>query len=128
MSHGILIVEDEETLSRNIKAYLERHNYIVRIADTGEEGLKQFESFKPKVVLLDFKLPGISGLDVLSRIREIDSKVIVIMMTAYGNVKIAVDALKAGAYDFLTKPIILGELKLLLDKVVGQIREGDGIN
>lgn len=122
MSCAVLIIEDEVTLSRNMKAYLERYNYDVRTAGSGEEGLQQFDSFKPDVVVLDFQLPGVNGLEILSRIRGIDPHIIVIMVTAYGNVQVAVDAMKAGAYDYLSKPLILGELKLLLDKAVGQTR------
>lgn len=122
MSCAVLIIEDEVTLSRNMKAYLERYNYDVRTAGSGEEGLQQFDSFKPDVVVLDFQLPGVNGLEILSRIRGIDPHIIVIMVTAYGNVQVAVDAMKAGAYDYLSKPLILGELKLLLDKAVGQAR------
>ncbi|MEK7306589.1 MAG: response regulator, partial [Nitrospirota bacterium] len=122
MPCAVLIIEDEVTLSRNMKAYLERYNYDVRTAGSGEEGLQQFDSFKPDVVVLDFQLPGVNGLEILSRIRGIDPHIIVIMVTAYGNVQVAVDAMKAGAYDYLSKPLILGELKLLLDKAVGQTR------
>lgn len=122
MSHGVLVIEDEKTLSKNIKAYLERYEYEVRIAGSGEEGLHQLEGFKPDVVLLDFQLPGMNGLEVLSRIRMADSQVKVVMITAHGNVQTAVDAMKAGAYDYLSKPVILAELKILLDKAVGQTR------
>jgi len=122
MSQGILIVEDEAILAKNIKRYLERHGYEVRIARTGEDGIAQFEDFKPDMVLLDFNLPGADGLEVLERIRALDSRVKVILITAHGNVRIAVDAMKAGAYDYLGKPVNLGELKLLIDKAVGQDR------
>ncbi len=122
MAHGVLIVEDETTLAKNIQVYLERYEYDVRIANTAEEGLRQVESFKPDVVLLDLLLPDMNGLEVFSRIRAIDSRAKVIIVTAHGNIETAVEAMKGGAYDFLSKPLILGKLKLLLDKAVGQTR------
>lgn len=122
MSCAILVVEDEITLSGNIKTYLERYQCDVRVANTGEEGLKQFESFKPDVVLLDYQLPGINGIEVLSRLKGMDPDIKVIMMTAHGSVQVAVDAMKIGAYDYLSKPLVLAELKLLLEKAVDQTR------
>ena len=84
--------------------------------------LEQFERFKPDVVLLDLNLPDASGLDVLARLRRQDARVPVVLITAYGSVQAAVDAMKAGASDFLTKPLALGEVKRLLDRLVGQER------
>lgn len=122
MSYAILIIEDETTLAKNMKTYLERHAYDVRIVQSAEEGFQQLETFKPDVILLDLQLPGMSGLEALSRIRERDPKVKVVMITAHGNVETAVDAMKAGAYDFMNKPLVLAKLKVLLEKAVGQTR------
>lgn len=122
MPYGILIIEDETTLAKNMKIYLERYEYEVRIAPSAEEGVQQLETFKPDVTLLDLHLPGMNGLDALSHIRRIDPQAKVVLITAHGNVETAVDAMKAGAYDFLSKPLILAKLKILLDKAVGQTR------
>ncbi len=122
MSNGVLVIEDEPTLAKNIKRYLERGDYEVRIAGSGEAGLEAYEAFQPDVVLLDYQLPGINGLDVLSRVRAIDTRAKIILVTAHGSTQIAVDAMKAGAYDYLNKPVVLSELKLLIDKAVGQER------
>ena len=122
MSHAVLIIEDETTLSKNMKVYLDRFEYEVHTAATGEEGIQKFESVKPDVVLLDIRLPGMTGLEVLFQIRKLDSQVKVIMITAHGNVQTAVEAMKSGAYDYLSKPMVLAELKILLDKAVGQTR------
>lgn len=122
MSYGILIIEDETTLAKNMKTYLERHEYEVRIAESAEEGFQQLESFKPDVILLDLQLPGMSGLKALTRIKERDPQVKVVIITAHGNIETAVDAMKAGAYDFVNKPLVLAKLKVLLDKAVGQTR------
>lgn len=122
MPYGILIIEDETTLAKNMKIYLERYEYEVRVAQTAEEGIQQLEAFKPDVTLLDLHLPGMNGLDALARIRQIDPQAKVVLITAHGSVETAVDAMKAGAYDFLSKPLILAKLKILLDKAVGQTR------
>lgn len=122
MSHGILIIEDELTLAKNIKKYLERADYDVRLAETAEQGLQLLESFKPDIILLDLRLPGMDGLEALSQIRKIDTHIKVILITAHGDVQTAVQAMKLGACDFLSKPIVLVKLKVLLDKTVGQTR------
>ncbi|MCG3113231.1 MAG: sigma-54 dependent transcriptional regulator [Candidatus Manganitrophus sp. SB1] len=122
MSYAILIIEDETTLAKNMKTYLERHEYEVRIAESAEEGFQQLETFKPDVILLDLQLPGMNGLEALSRIRDCDPQVKVVIITAHGNIETAVDAMKSGAYDFVNKPLVLAKLKVLLDKAVGQNR------
>jgi two-component system, NtrC family, response regulator AtoC len=122
MAYGVLVVEDEATLSRNIKRYLEQHGYEVRLAADAPRGLSAFEEFKPDLVLLDYHLPGGNGLEVLKAIRAVDRQVKVILMTAHGDVQVAVNAMKAGADDYVSKPVVLSELKLLVDGAVGQQR------
>ena len=109
MSKGILVIEDELTLAKNIKRYLERGDYDVHLAESGEEGLEQLEAHQPDIVLLDYQLPGINGLDVLRKIRKRDSQLKVILMTAHGSIEVAVDAMKTGAYDYLNKPVALAD-------------------
>ena len=118
MTHAVLIVDDEATLARNLAAYLERNGFDVRVAGSGEEGLQQFAEFRPDVVLLDHNLPGLSGLEVLERLRKGDTQVPVVLMTGFGGIEVAVQALKLGAADYLTKPVSLGELKLLVERLL----------
>jgi len=122
MAHAILIVDDEATFSKNLATYLSRHGYEVCRVGTAEEGLVQLTEFRPAVVLLDFNLPGINGLQMLAEMRQRDSHVKVIVITGQGSEQIAVDAMKAGAYDYLTKPVALGKLKIILEKMLGQER------
>jgi len=122
MSHAVLIIDDEETLAKNIRLYLTRHGYEARTASSGEEGLAVLDHFNPDLVLLDVQLPGMDGLETLRCIRTAARHVKVVMMTAHGGVQAAVEAMKAGAYDYLTKPLALSEVKLLLDTAVGQER------
>jgi len=128
MALAILIVEDEATLARNIGLYLQRHGYETEIAGSAEEGLQRLDAFKPDAVLLDLRLPGMDGLTALARMRAAESGLVVILITAHGTVETAVEAMKAGAYDFLTKPIVLGKLKLLLDKALGEQRRESALS
>ena len=120
MGNAVLIIEDEITLAKNIQRYLERAGHDLQVCTSGEKGLARFDSFQPDVVLLDYRLSGVDGLEVLRDIRNRDTDVKIIFMTAHGNVQTAVDAMKAGANEFLTKPVALAELKLLVEKAVGQ--------
>ena len=123
MGYAVLIIEDEAVLAKKIAKFLQNRGLDVRITDNGAEGLDNLTAFQPDAVLLDFNLPGsLNGLQVLERIRSIDPGIKVIMITGHGNVRVAVDAMKAGAYEYLSKPIVLSELKLLLDRAITQRR------
>jgi len=122
MPHAVLIVDDEATLARNLATYLERQGYEVFVAESGEDGLKQFAEVRPDVVLLDYNLPGLSGLEVLQRLREGDTPVPVVMMTGFGGIEVAVEAMKLGAADYVTKPVSLAEMKLLIERLLNQNR------
>lgn len=105
----ILIVDDDPEAVRLITKRLQPEGYQLDIAHTGEEGLEKALSTTVDLVLLDIKLPGMDGLDVLTRIKSRHPEIGVIMMTAYGSEKIAVEALKRGADDYLIKPLDEGE-------------------
>src|SRR5262245_38274809 len=120
MARGILLIEDEEILAKNIKRYLERRGYDILIAGTAAEGIRLFSQSELDLVLLDLNLPDLHGLKVLDEIRRRDTRVKVICVTGHGSVQTAVDAMKAGACDYLTKPVVLSELKILIDKALGQ--------
>lgn len=122
MLPAILVIEDETTLAKNIKTYLGRDGFDVHVASKGKDGLAEFERFKPDIVLLDFNLPDINGLEVLAQLRKLDVRIKVIMMTGESDVQVAVSAMKAGAYDYLSKPLVLKELRMLLEKAAGQQR------
>lgn len=120
MARGVLIIEDEEILAKNVKKFLERNGYDAVMAHTAADGLRIFEKADVDVVLLDINLPDRHGLEVLAALRERNANAVVICVTGHGDVQIAVDAMKAGAADFVTKPVALGELKALIDKALGQ--------
>ena len=122
MSLAILVIDDEPTLVKNIRVYLGREGHETESAGSAEEGIERLETFQPDVVLLDYHLPGIDGLAALSQIRARRPDAKVVMITGHSSVKVAVDAMKAGAYDYISKPLVLGELKLLLDRAAGHDR------
>ncbi len=122
MTQAILVIEDEAVLARNIAVYLERGGYEVRIAESAEAGLALMEEFRPDAVVLDFNLPGRDGMQALTHIRALDASVRVVMITGHGNVELAVQAMKAGAFDFISKPVVLSKLKLVIERAFGETR------
>jgi DNA-binding NtrC family response regulator len=122
MTLAVLIIEDEETLARNLVRYLQRQGFDARSAPTAAEGLRAFAEFGPDVVMLDLNLPDASGLTVLARIRARDAAAKVIVMTGHGSVETAVEAMKAGAFDYIGKPVVLAEVRILVEKAAGQER------
>jgi two-component system, NtrC family, response regulator AtoC len=122
MPCAVLIIDDEPTLARNMAVFLERHGHDARVTHSGEEGLALYPQFRPDVVLLDHNLPGMDGLEVLRRLRTLDPQVKVVMVTGFGSVEVAVRAMKLGAADYLSKPVSLNALQLLLDRLAGQTR------
>jgi two-component system, NtrC family, response regulator AtoC len=116
MSGTVLIVDDERTLARAIKAFLAESGYEAEVVGDGEQALGLLESLRPDVVFSDVRLPGMTGIELLRRIREFDAAIPVVIMTAYGTIEGAVEAVKLGAFDYLKKPVDLEELKLLADR------------
>src|SRR4051795_1213088 len=112
----VLIVDDERTLARAVKAFLAEAGYEAEVAGDAEQALALLETLRPDVVFTDVRLPGMSGIDLLRRIREFDPAIPVIIMTAYGTIEGAVEAVKLGAFDYMKKPVDLEELKLLADR------------
>ncbi|MEQ1806660.1 MAG: sigma-54 dependent transcriptional regulator [Burkholderiaceae bacterium] len=123
MAKHILVIEDENVLAKNIAIYLERSGFEVHLAASAEEGFAAMEETRPDAIVLDFNLPGLDGMSALARIRQADSGIPVVMMTGHGNVEMAVQAMRAGAHDFLTKPVALSKLRLVLEKAFGQTRQ-----
>ena len=117
MKPNVLIIEDESIFAHNIRTYLSRHGYNARVAETAERGLDEFARFKPVLTLLDYKLGDDDGLEVLSAIHRSDKNANIVLMTGHGNVDIAVKAMKAGAKDFLTKPVPLERIRRLVERI-----------
>ena len=122
MSPLIMVVEDETILGDSICAYLEHHGYSTVVARSGEDGLRLAEEGNPDVALVDIRLPGLDGLSALRKLRDVSAGTEVIMMTAHASVASAVDAMKAGAFDYLTKPLDLDEVRIVVDKALSHQR------
>jgi DNA-binding NtrC family response regulator len=118
MSKVILIIDDEKTIRWSLGEALRECQYDVLDADTGPGGMRLFREKTADLVLLDLKLPGESGIDIMKQIRSVDPTVPVIMMTAYGEVETAVEAMKSGAYDFILKPFSLEKLKITISNAL----------
>jgi DNA-binding response OmpR family regulator len=110
MARDVLIIDDEASLARNIKAYLEEDGFRALVAEDGEAGLELFERLGADVVLLDLHLPGMDGWAVLQRLRARSPSAKVVIMTAHGDPEAAARAHDRGACGYLSKPVRLGEL------------------
>jgi two-component system response regulator AtoC len=114
----ILIVDDNEDLQFNISSLLESEGFKTYTAGNGVTALSEVRSKKPDLILLDMKLPGMDGLKILEEVKKIDKSITVIMLTAYGDVKSAVHAMKSGVYDYITKPFNNDEIVLTITKAL----------
>lgn len=114
----ILIIEDEKMLADSMAKFLVRDNHRVAVAGSGEDGLNLARETPPDIVILDYRLPGKDGLEVLKELKEIEPEMAVIMITAYGTVETAVEAMKNGAYDYIEKPVDLIKLQLMINKLL----------
>jgi DNA-binding NtrC family response regulator len=112
----VLLVDDEDTIRLFLEKTLREEGYEALTAATGTEALERTRGELPDLVLLDLKLPDMSGLDVLRQIKEEVPEVCVIMLTAFGDIETAVTAMKKGAFDFVSKPVNLEELLLTIGK------------
>ncbi|MDP3113978.1 MAG: sigma-54 dependent transcriptional regulator [Candidatus Cloacimonadaceae bacterium] len=114
----IFIIDDEKNICRSLMDILEDEGYQVKTCNTGREGLLTFEEFEPHAVILDVKLPDISGIEILGRIKKSDPSVPVIMISGNSNISDAVKAIKIGAFDFLEKPLSLPKVKITIKKAL----------
>ena len=128
MGYGALIIEDEPSLARNIRDYLEVDGFDARVCADGETGLRMLESFRPDVVVLDFKLPDMDGLEVLRRVKSKAGDAKVVMLTGHSSVQTAVEAIKLGAYEYLAKPVVLSELKRVVDRAIEEERTAGALS
>ena len=121
---SILVVDDNRLIRQTFKTHLASEGFDVSVAADGGEGVEKFQQGEPDLVILDIHLPVMDGIDVLKRIREIDDKAYVIMITAFDDMKTTVQAMKLGAFDYICKPIDYDELLLSIRKA-HRMREMD---
>jgi len=118
MPEPILIVEDDNTIRVTVGNFLSRQGFNVEVAENGQRALSLLKEKTFALVLLDLHLPDMHGLDILAKIKESDDQPLVVIMTAYPEVRTAVAALKAGAYDYINKPFDLEELQELIRRAI----------
>ena len=114
----ILLVEDEPAVSFGVRDFLESHHYEVACAETCHEGLELFRSWQPDAVIHDYMLPDGNAFEYLSRLKEIDAGTPIIILTGVGSIDLAVRAIKEGAEQFLTKPVELPALLVILQRLI----------
>lgn len=129
MAKRILVIDDEKNMRWAIKKALVKEGYEIYEASNGKEGLEVFNKVSPHLVLMDLKMPGMDGLEVLRILKEENKEEApVIMITAHGTMESAVEAMKIGAIDYISKPFDIEELKIVIRKAVGFGELKDEIN
>lgn len=117
-SYRILVVDDEELQREMLGGFLRKEGFSVSLADSGESALKFARDESFEVALIDLKMPGMDGIELLSRLKEMNPEIQVIVITAHGSIETAVEAMKKGAYHYVNKPVDLEELRVNLRKAL----------
>lgn len=112
----ILVVDDDESMRDACTQILAKDGFQAETAKDGSSGLEKIKNSKPDLVLIDLKMPGINGIEVLERTKEVDPNIITVVITGYATVESAVEAMKKGAYDFLPKPFTPDELRIIIKR------------
>lgn len=111
---AMLVIDDDHAMRLSCRKILERMGYQVETFEDGAGGLEALGRVKPGLIVVDLKMPGISGIEVVRRVHEIDPEIIIVVITGYATIDTAVEAMKCGAYDFLPKPFSPEELRLIV--------------
>jgi len=114
----VLIIEDDDLMQSMLVDNLKNEGFNISVEDNGLDGFRAFQKSNFDLVILDLKLPKMDGMTVLKKIKEISDEAIIILMTAYGTVETAVEAMKLGVFDYLTKPFLADELVLIMQKAL----------
>lgn len=112
----ILVIDDDYAMRVSCRQILSRSGFQVETFEDGAGGLEGVAELNPALVVVDLKMPGLSGIEVISRILRLDSTIVIVVITGYATIGTAVEAMKAGAYDFLPKPFKPDELRLIVDR------------
>ncbi|HDM89892.1 MAG TPA: sigma-54-dependent Fis family transcriptional regulator, partial [candidate division WOR-3 bacterium] len=118
MDERILIVDDEASVGQFLSIMLEREGYKVEAVLSGKEALEKIAENPPQVVLADLRMPEMDGIELLTRIKEEDPRIAVVIMTAYGSLESAVEAMRKGAFDYVMKPFQIEEIKLVIKRAI----------
>lgn len=115
---SILIVDDEDAQRSVLKGYLEKKGYRIFSASSGNEGIKIVQNNIIDIILSDFKMPDKTGLEVLEEVKKINPEISFVILTAYGTIENAVKAMRLGAFDYISKPVDLDELDLMIERII----------
>lgn len=121
MTAKILVIDDEKLIRWTLNDVLRREGYDVLTAECGETGLEIVEGERPDLIILDLRLPGMDGMEVLERVKEIAPDAVVIILTAYGSPASALQAIKLGAHEYLHKPFELEETREAVRMALGTL-------
>ena len=116
--YSILIVDDEDAQRSILKGYLEKKGYKIYSASSGTEGIKTVQNNLIDIVLSDFKMPDKTGIEVLEEVKKINPEISFVILTAYGTIEDAVKAMRLGAFDYISKPVDLDELDLMIERII----------
>ena len=117
-NYSILIVDDEDAQRSILKGYLEKKGYKIFSASSGTEGINAVQNNLIDIVLSDFKMPDKTGLEVLEAVKKINPEISFVILTAYGTIENAVKAMRLGAFDYISKPVDLDELDLMIERII----------
>ena len=118
----ILIVDDEPLVRRSLSELLTLSGYTVSTANNGREALEFLKDYNTDIIITDIKMPEIDGMQLLKQVKLANPNIAVILITGYGSIENAIEAIKEGAYDYVTKPIVDSEIKIVIDRLIKQRR------
>lgn len=114
----ILIVDDDKEFAEGLAEHVGELGYLANVAHDGREGLDKFRAGDFHLVLTDLQMPGMDGMELLHEIKKVDNRSIVVVITGFGTIESAVQAIKNGAYDYITKPVKLDELNIVVNRAL----------
>jgi len=112
----VVVIDDDEIMRLSCEQILERSGYRVETYANGLDGIRRIKEVRPPLLVVDIKMPELDGFEVIDNVRKIDQDLVIVVITGYATIETAVDAMKAGAYDFLPKPFTPSELRLIIDR------------
>ena len=121
----ILVVDDERGMCELLKDTLVKEGYEVHVSDNPLQAIEIVKEMHIDIAMLDLVMPEMDGIDVLKKIKEIQPDIVVIIMTAYGTIDTAVEAMKLGAYDYITKPFKMSKIKTIIERILEHERIAD---
>lgn len=118
----IIVIDDDPAMRRACEAALKRAGYAVETYSDGPSGLKRIEEIRPGLLIVDLKMPGMGGLEVIQRVKQIHPQIVIVVITGFATVDTAVEAMKSGAYDFIPKPFTADELRAIIGRAAERWR------